>query len=423
MPVRYRITAMQRSRLGYGVQYVMKVELHDELIARQYNITSNRFKILRSSFQKLGMPMSERHNAVYGCNDILDVLIKASERNTFVESLVRHNRLQDTGARTPDADLVMSAVRGVEPADVQAWCARTLARTVRHACRAGMLQDIDAIAIDVTDIPYHGEQLQEHTRKSRPRAGTSTFLSYVAVHGVGRDSSQIVLESKLLPAKEKLADFIAKTRTKILRGGAHSKTVFLYDRAFYNVDCMTEAGKGGCRYIMPVIMNSKIKRIVKMYKDGKASQVSQQSMTNKDGVTVTYNLVIVKRDRKKKKKGEGEEEGEEQYIAFATNIPIRSARAMTGIIPEQYRKRWGIETGFRVIKEIMGRTCSNSLSVRLLMFYLPLLLYNLWRIARFCLDAGKRHGRASSAGKKLTMALFIVYITSRNELFVNDRGK
>ncbi len=223
MPVRYRITAMQRSRLGYGVQYVMKVELHDELIARQYNITSNRFKILRSSFQKLGMPMSERHNAVYGCNDILDVLIKASERNTFVESLVRHNRLQDTGARTPDADLVMSAVRGVEPADVQAWCARTLARTVRHARRAGMLQDIDAIAIDVTDIPYHGEQLQEHTRKSRPRAGTSTFLSYVAVHGVGRDSSQVVLESKLLPAKEKLADFIAKTRTKILRGGAHTQ--------------------------------------------------------------------------------------------------------------------------------------------------------------------------------------------------------
>ena len=119
MPVRYRITAMQRSRLGYGVQYVMKVELHDELIARQYNI--NRFKILRSSFQKLGMPMSERHNAVYGCGDILDVPIRASERNTFVESPVRHNRLQDTGARTPDADLVMSAIRGVKPADVQAW--------------------------------------------------------------------------------------------------------------------------------------------------------------------------------------------------------------------------------------------------------------------------------------------------------------
>ena len=72
---------------------------------------------------------------------------------------------------------------------------------------------------------------------------------------------------------------------------------------------------------MPVIMNSKIRRTVRLYEDGKASQVSQQSMTNKDGVTVTYNLVIVKRDRKKKKKkGEGEEE-EEQYIAFATNRP------------------------------------------------------------------------------------------------------
>ncbi len=97
---------------------------------------------------------------------------------------------------------------------------------------------------------------------------------------------------------------------------------------------------------------------------------------------------------------------------------------MTDIIPKQYRKRWGIETGFRVIKEIMGRTYSNSLAVRLLMFYLPLLLlYNMWRIARFCLGAGKMYGGVSSAGKKLTIALFIVYITGRNELFVNDRGK
>ncbi len=171
----------------------MSLQTQDDLIAHQYNITSNRFKILRSSFQKLGMPMSERHNAVYGCNDILDVPIRASERNTFVESLVRRNRLQDTGARTPDADLVMSAVRGVEPADVQGWCAKTLARTVRHACRAGMLQDIDAIAIDVTDIPYMENscrsiqesrvQGQEHPRFSRmsqytESAGTPRRLSW-----------------------------------------------------------------------------------------------------------------------------------------------------------------------------------------------------------------------------------------------------
>ena len=51
-------------------------------------------------------------------------------------------------------------------------------------------------------------------------------------------------------------------------------------------------------------------------------------------------------------------------------------------IPE-YRRRRVIETGFRVIKGIMGKTCSNSPAVRLLLFYLPVMLYNLWRTAIF----------------------------------------
>ena len=37
-----------------------------------------------------------------------------------------------------------------------------------------------------------------------------------------------------------------------------------------------------------------------------------------------------------------------QYIAFTTNKPYQEAMIAFDAIPEEYRKRWGIETGFRV---------------------------------------------------------------------------
>ena len=43
-----------------------------------------------------------------------------------------------------------------------------------------------------------------------------------------------------------------------------------------------------------------------------------------------------------------------------------------------YRKRWGIETGYRMIRKFLARTTSKRHSIRLLYFYLAILLYNMW---------------------------------------------
>ena len=69
------------------------------------------------------------------------------------------------------------------------------------------------------------------------------------------------------------------------------------------------------------------------------------------------------------------------------------------------------------MKRIMARACSNSLAMRLLLFYLPVLLYNLWRIVKASLAV---KGGPYRNGKKLTIVLFIghILIDSNHSLLI-----
>jgi hypothetical protein len=66
-----------------------------------------------------------------------------------------------------------------------------------------------------------------------------------------------------------------------------------------------------------------------------------------------------------------EEKG--KLLAFATNTNISPKR-----IGKLFRKRWSIETSYRMARKFLAKTTSKIYSIRLLYFYLAILLYNLW---------------------------------------------
>lgn len=58
---------------------------------------------------------------------------------------------------------------------------------------------------------------------------------------------------------------------------------------------------------------------------------------------------------------------------LASNMK-RSAK----LIREEFRSRWGIETGFRDINRVKIKTCTRNFLVRIFIYFLACLLYNLW---------------------------------------------
>ena len=71
---------------------------------------------------------------------------------------------------------------------------------------------------------------------------------------------------------------------------------------------------------------------------------------------------------------------------FATNLPVNNASDFIKKIPEEYRKRWNIETGYRVKNAFKIRTYSKSPVVRSLFFLIQCLLYNIENLLKLVIE-------------------------------------
>ena len=392
-------------------------------------------KFMGKLFGDLGIGTGKRHNAVYGPADFARVVMKAGLEKSSIEAATRSMRraaeaaAEECGSgakpkRVPNSDLTRSSIRVVGEGKVAGCCNKKLGSTVRAAGRSGMKPGVAKGAIDITDYGYHGEKLEEHTRDSRPRGGTSTAISYALLHGIGEDAN-IMLKVKQFPRGCKLEGIMLSILAAAARAGVLPELLLL-DRGFCNVGCMLAAGLQGNKWIMPMLKNARVKRLIREHDEGKLPRAMEYTMLGAGGRSVTFTLLIVKKAANKGKgkgKGKGKDDGGDgdavsRYVVFATNMRVEDADAAIESIPEEYRKRWGIETGIKVVKGITGITTSNSIVLRLLLFFVPLLAYNLWRIARFAIDAADR-----GSGRKLTASMFVGGIVEALGSFVIDRGK
>jgi hypothetical protein len=64
---------------------------------------------------------------------------------------------------------------------------------------------------------------------------------------------------------------------------------------------------------------------------------------------------------------------QKELLVFATNTDLKPKS-----IRRMFRKRWAIETSYRMINQFLPKTTSKLYSLRKLYFYLAVLLYNVW---------------------------------------------
>ena len=115
-------------------------------------------------------------------------------------------------------------------------------------------------------------------------------------------------------------------------------------------------------------------------KDAGIKAISEHAQAKRDAVSqyafgngFEFNLVIVPNPRKPDAKNMFD-----RYHVFATSIQCTDFEDILRYIPEQYKKRWGIETGYKQAKSIRPYTTSKSASMRMLLFAMSLTIYNIW---------------------------------------------
>ena len=130
--------------------------------------------------------------------------------------------------------------------------------------------------------------------------------------------------------------------------GVRIKLVLL-DRAFFTVECINLLKGLGLEFVMPCVCNERVQGAVDSFgKEGAVPFSIRDSSKNEASFTM-----VVYWSREKGK-----------FIPFATNVE-GNARRLVGMIPREYRRRWGIETSFRKVKEVFPMTTSPSPAIRL----------------------------------------------------------
>jgi len=315
--------------------------------------------------------VSEGRNAAYGADDFSRCMVRASLHNGQVAGCTASER--DMRDRGPTDEWMRSTAAKSDPGGILDCFAATVRRQLIRLREMGMLGDGEGleVAIDMHLIPRYDKSHGAELVGSKHKAGTNLFERYITVQCVMRDR-RLVLGVLHMPALEDTADFVRKIIGAARDTGAGIAMAML-DREFFATDVMAVLDAEGIGYLIPCRNTDTVVAALNEYAAGGRGAVSDAVISGTSR-SVPYAMVITERRRRSKKKRRGGDlPAHEKYIGFATNRP--------GMDPDRYARRWGIETGYRMIQNARARTHSKSPAVRLLCFAYSVAVFNAWVMA------------------------------------------
>ncbi|MDG7016356.1 MAG: transposase [Nitrososphaerota archaeon] len=222
------------------------------------------------------------------------------------------------------------------------------------------------------------------------------FYEYATI-SIVQDGLRLCLYSMPVTLLDLKVDVVRELIEEAEERGVRVK-LLLMDRAFFTVECINLLKGRGVKFVTPCILNERVQRAVdSLGREGilpfsirDSHQVEEASFTM---------VVALGKDRKK-------------LMPFATNLDGANARRFVKRIPKEYRRRWGVETSFRKVKEVHGRTLSPSPAIRLAYFMTATILYNLWQAINLMLTVQPGHGVTGEEedGYRVTMPFMVTIL-------------
>lgn len=233
------------------------------------------------------------------------------------------------------------------------------------------------VAIDWHLIPYYGKPHRSRNEicRSKMRQGTTRFHAY-ATACIVQYGQRYTLALTWVRRHESTVTVLRRLLTRVREIAVKIK-VLLLDRAFFSAAVTTFLQGERLPFLMPVVFRGRrpkrrktkcAKKGLRWLKRQKAGWYRHTLASGKD--TATISVCVSYRsyyNRKKRKRGQ-------QKLLFAA----WRLRGSPTEIRERYRKRFGIESSFRQLRQARIYTCTRNPHLRLVFVAVALLLRNLW---------------------------------------------
>ena len=372
----------------------------------QDSVTKKEFKILYDMLKRAKLPFSTEHNAMYGLEDVVLVLLYMCKNGATANRAVTELSIMfrdDKNVSIPTSQWLLGMISAMDPDKMDALCRRMLESTIKKEPslekKTGQM-----LAIDKHQIPFTGKDRHNDNFviSGKPKGGTSQFETYATMQVVTEKQLPTIAVVRVIEDMSKI-DFVRKLLSESKKLGL-KKPLLLMDREFSSVDVMRFLDECGERFLMAVSKTPGIKKAVSEFHSGKRKAISRYEMRSNDGTTFRFWLVIKKRLRKKKGKRRWE------YLTYATNVERWYIKRTMKDVPEEYKKRWRIENNFKSVEQMRARTCSRNHAIRVFMFFLSMIVCNLWYTAVQKMNEVIEIKLGRHAKKNMTANVFLVLL-------------
>jgi hypothetical protein len=230
------------------------------------------------------------------------------------------------------------------------------------------------VAIDYHEMPYYGEpqKTKNQFRRSKPKQGTSKFPTY-ATACIVQHGQRYTIALTWVRASDSMTRALGRLIGRIREFGLKIKYLLL-DRAFFNISVISWLKAERLKFLMPVVIRGRrpkrgrpVKglRWIRRQKAGWYSHVMKHKKQEVAvSICVGYRTHKNRKDKKRK----------QQKLLFAA----WGVKGAPTEIRERYRKRFGIETSYRQLRQAKIFTCTRDPHLRLFFVGVGLVLRNLW---------------------------------------------
>jgi len=317
--------------------------------------------------------------AEYSFQDTLNVLLHAAtSTSNSIESASIDLRMKTQNNNVPSGDSIHGYINSNSIDYIMSSFRLINREIIRIAKLEGTCHDA---AIDFHDIPYYGDKNTPGVRGIKPKNGTSWGHSFCSLDIIGEP--KLTLDVIDINGLEKNYGILIESMLQKVKEMEINIKTLIMDREFFNSATISTLHTSNQNYIIAAKSNKKINKILLEHKK-KFGQTSTVFEYQFEIGGPKFNIVAIVNpnfDPKEKK-----DKGNHEFHLFATNIAVDIASDILKKIPEEYRKRWNIETGYRLKNAFRIRTCSISPIARSLFFIIQCLLYNIESLLKQVID-------------------------------------
>jgi len=235
------------------------------------------------------------------------------------------------------------------------------------------------IGIDLTEIPYHGQPDQDdnEVRRSQAKSGTTHFHTYATL-AIVHHKKRYEVALTFVWADESMGEVVQRLVHQALSIGLRIQRAYL-DKGFCCQDVFDVLRWHDIPYLIPIPKRGKSGGIRRLFVGRKNYRTTYTFYANDLQKAYTTDVILIRRLNR----------GHYTWMAFACyrmdHIPLHQ-------IFDLYRRRFGIESGYRQMHQTRARTTSRNPVLRLLFIGLALILYNVYISLRPVCQTTRHYG-------------------------------